>query len=223
MKQVFLGEIYEVMPLNEGLLFSYRKDTIDENIVVAYKMVSFDTGRFTDVAKNIYLVTKFGNNYKAVVTNCDNYITVKSIVLPNGKVFLLSTDGAAQLLDTDATPIWKGDMTYRRNTPSDIVLYNNSLWASYPESNALLRYNLATMREELRIGGTKSPFDKPRSMFLEGNCVTVSNQGSGKLVKVNLDEYTVEECESFEEPLYQYVKVGQNRFVVLESGIYYIS
>ena len=222
MKEIFSGEIYEVLPLNDGILFSYHKDTIDENVLVAYKMVNFDTGRFTDVAKNIYLVTKFGNNYKAIINNCDNYITVKAILLPNGKVFLLSADGTAQLLDTDATPIWKGDMIYRKSTPSDIVLYNNSLWVCYPESNALVRYNLATMREELRIGGVNSPFDKPRSMFLEGNCVTVSNQESGKLIKVNLDTYAVEELETFEEPLYQYVKSGSNRFAVLESGLYYL-
>ena len=222
MKQIFSGEIYEVLPLNDGILFSYHKDTIDENVLVAYKMVNFDTGRFTDVAKNIYLVTKFGNNYKAIINNCDNYITVKSILLPNGKVFLLSADGTAQLLDTDATPIWKGDMIYRKSTPSDIILYNNSLWVSYPESNALVRYNLATMREELRIGGANSPFNKPRSMFLEGNCVTVSNQESGRLISVNLDTYAVEELEAFEEPLYQYVKSGSNRFAVLESGLYYL-
>lgn len=222
MKQIFSGEIYEVMPLNDGVIFSYRKDTIDNNIVVAYKIISFDNGRITDVAKNIYLVTKFGNNYKSVSALCDNYITIKSIMLPNGKVFLLSTDGTAKLIDNDATPVWCGDMIYRRSKPSDIVLYNNALWACYPESNVLLRYNLATMREELRIGGTTSPFDKPRSMFLEGNCVTVSNQDSCKLIRVNLDTYEVLDLEIFEEPLYQYIRCGDNRFVVLESGLYII-
>lgn len=222
MKQIFSGEIYEIIPLNDGIIFSYCKDIIDENVVVAYKMISFDNGRVTDVAKNIYLVTKFGNNYKSVTALCDNYITVKSIMLPNGKVFLLSTDGTAQLIDNDATVIWQGDMTYRRNRPSDIVLYNNALWLCYPESNVLLKYNLATMREELRIGGAKSPFDKPRSMFLEGSSVTVSNQGSGKLIHINLDNFSVSENESFEEPLYQYIKSGDNRFVLLESGLYII-
>ena len=85
MKKVFAGEVYEVMPLSGGIIFSYCKDTLeDNNVVVAYKMISFENGKFTDVAKNIYLLTKFGNSYKAVAALCDNYITVKSIVLPNG-------------------------------------------------------------------------------------------------------------------------------------------
>lgn len=222
MKQIFSGEIFEVLPLSDGILFSYCKDRQEENVSVAYKMISFDNGRFTDVARNIYLITKFGNNYKSVVRLCDNYITVKSIVLPNGKVFLMNSDGTAQLIDNDATPVWTGDLTYRSCTPSDIVLYNNALWVSYADCNALLRYNLSTMREELRIGGNKSPFDKPCDLFLEGDCVMVSNQGSKKLLQVNLNSYTVFEYETFEEPLYQYVNVKENRFAVLESGLYLI-
>ena len=222
MQKIFEGEIFEILPLSNGIIFSYCKDVVDENIMVAYKMISFENGRFTDVAKNVYLVTKFGNNYKAVAEQCDNYITVKSILLPNGKVFLMQTDGTAKLLDTDATPIWTGSLIYRSCTPTDIILHNNALWVSYADCNVLVRFNLSTMREELRIGGAKSPFAKPRDMFLEGDNAMVSNQGSQKLVNINLKEYTVEDCEEFQEPLYQYVNVAGNRFVVLQSGLYLI-
>lgn len=222
MKQIFAGEIFEVMPLSGGIIFSYCKEKMDDNIVVAYKMISFDNGRFTDVAKNIYLITKFGNNYKAVASACDNYITVKSIVLPNGKVFLLSADGTAQLLDNDATPVWTSDLTYRSCKPTDTMLWGNALWICYADCNAILRYNLSTMREELRIGGNKSPFDKPCDLFLEGDEAFVCNRGSNKLMKVNLNTYEVFECDSFEEPLYQYINVNENRFVVLRSGLYFL-
>ncbi len=222
MQKIFDGEIFEVLPLSNGIIFSYCKDTVDSNIIVAYKMISFENGRFSDVAKNIYLVTKFGNNYKAVASQCDNYITVKSILLPNGKVFLMQSDGTAKLLDTDATPIWTGSLVYRSCCPTDIILHNNALWVSYADCNVLVRFNLSTMREELRIGGTKSPFSKPRDLFLEGDNAIVSNQGSKKLVNINLKEYTVDDLEEFEEPLYQYVQVAENRFVVLQSGLYLI-
>ena len=222
MQKIFAGEIFEVLPLTNGIIFSYCKDTVDDNIIVAYKMISFENGRFTDVAKNIYLITKFGNNYRAVAAECDNYITVKSILLPNGKVFLMQTDGTAKLLDTDAKPIWTGSLVYRSCNPSDIILHNNALWVSYADCDVLVRFNLSTMREELRIGGTKSPFKKPRDMFLEGDNAIVSNQGSCKLIKINLKEYTVSDCEEFEEPLYQYINVSGNKFVVLESGLYLI-
>lgn len=222
MKKVFSGEVYDVMPLSDGIIFSYCKEVIGENIRVAYKMISFEDGYFTDIAKNIYLLTKFGNNYKAVAALCGNYISAKAIVLPNSKVFLLLQDGTAQLLDIDASPIWTGELKYRGFNPSDIALYKNALWASFAECNVLLRYNLATMREELRIGGSKSPFNKPQSLFVDTDSVMVSNAGSNKLIQVDLNSYSVFEYEEFNEPVRQYVKVGDNRFAVLDSGLYLI-
>lgn len=220
MKKVFSGEVYEVLPISNGIIFSYCKDVIEENTVVAYKMITFDNGRFTDIAKNIYLLTKFGNNYKAVAAICDNYITAKSIVLPNSKVFLLSADGEARLLGADALPVWTGELKYRGCNATDIALYKNALWASFADCNVLLRYNLTAMREELRIGGNKSPFDKPSGLFVDGDTVMVSNVGSSKLIEVNLNTYSVFDYEEFSEPVRQYAKVGENRFAVLDSGLY---
>ncbi len=222
MKQIFKGEVYEILPLSNGIIFSYCKDILDEKVIVSFKMLSFETGRLTDVAKNIYFVTKFGNNYNSIIKKCDNYITAKSLILPNSMVFLLLRNGEAQLIDTDGTPVWKGALTHRGFTASDIVLYKNALWACYSESNALVRYNLSTMREELRIGGSNSPFNNPKNMFPEGSYVTVNNQGSKKLTQVNLDSYTTTDCEEFEFPIKQYVKADKYRFVLLDSGIYMI-
>ncbi|MGN0450505.1 MAG: hypothetical protein ACI4FN_00110 [Acutalibacteraceae bacterium] len=222
MKKVFSGEVYEVLPISNGIIFSYCKDVIEENTLVSYKMITFDNGRFTDIAKNIYLLTKFGNNYKAVAALCGNYITTKSIVLPGSKVFLLSEDGTAQLLGADAAPVWTGELKYRGAAATDIALYKNALWASFADCNVLLRYNLTAMREELRIGGNKSPFNKPSGLFIDGDTVMVSNVGSSKLIEVNLNTYSVFEYEEFSEPVRQYVRVGENRFAVLNSGLYLI-
>ncbi len=45
------------MPTPSGIIFSYLKDTVDDNVIVAYKMITFDNGRFTDVAK-IFICTQ---------------------------------------------------------------------------------------------------------------------------------------------------------------------
>jgi len=222
MKKIFSGRVFDVLPLSDGIIFSYCKDVIDENTIVSYKMISFENGHFTDVARNIYLLTKFGNNYKATAMFCGNYITAKSIVLPNSKVFLLEDNGSAALLDNDATLLWSGELKYRGCNAADIALYKNTLWACFADCNVLLRYNLATMREELRIGGNKSPFNKPVSLFIEGDSVMISNKGSKKLISVDLNSYSVFEYEQFEEPVHQYVKAGDNRFAVLDSGLYLI-
>lgn len=220
MKKLFDGEVYEVLPLRGGIIFSYCKETFNDNVLVAYRMLSFDSGRFSNVENDIYLITKFGNNYKAVASLFENHIKVKSILLPSGKVFIMQPDGNTMLLDNDASPLWTGRLTYRSHIPADITLYNNTLLATYPDCNVVLSYNISTMREELRIGGAKSPFNKPRSISVNGDCITVSNLESCNLVEVNLSNYKARELETFEEPVYQYLEVAGNRFVLLQSGLY---
>ena len=223
MEKIFEGEVCELLPLSNGLIFSYCRERVDESQAdISFKMISFEDGRLTDVAKNMYLLTKFGNNYKIMLDYCDNFITDKVLTMPSGKVFLMRGSGSAFFLDNDGTPLWTGNLTYRNTAPDDIVFHNNSLWASYSEYNVLVRYNLTTMREELRIGGKKSPFDKPAELFVQGDNVIVSNHGSGKLLQVDLNTYCVNEKEIFEEPVYQYLSVGDYRFVILKSGLYVI-
>jgi hypothetical protein len=76
------------------------------------------------------------------------------------------------------------------------------------------------MREELRIGGTNSPFDKPTDIFIDDDTAFISNSGSNKIIKVNLNSYSVREYKEFSEAVYAYRKVKDREFVLLESGIY---
>ena len=220
MKQLFEGEVYEILPLRGGIIFSYCKGTCNDNVLVAYRMLSFDNGKFSNVENDIYLITKFGNNYKAIASLFENHIKVKSIVLPSGKVFVMEPDGSTKLLDTNAEAIWTGSLLYKGAVPSDIALYNNTLLATYPDCNAILSYNISTMKEELRIGGNKSPFKKPKSLSVNGDCVAVCNLESQNILEVNMSTYKLKELENFEEPVYQYLEVAGNRFVLLQSGLY---
>lgn len=220
MERLFAGRVCEMVAQPNGIVFSYCKDEIDNHMVVSYKMISFDTRTITDVAKNIYWLSKFGCNYRAVVSLCSNYVTSRALVLPTGRVFMTEDNGRAILFDSEGMPLWTGEMLYRGNVPSDIAIYKNALWACYSDSNVLLRFNLSTMREELRIGGNSSPFDKPHSLFVDGDEVVISNLGSNKLIKVNLDNYNVSDFLEFTEPVYSYLKVRNFEFVLMESGIY---
>ena len=220
MERIFSGEVYDIVPQAGGLVFSHRKEAVGEWLVINYKMISFDTGRMTDVAANIYQLSKFGSNYRAVVALCSNYIKARALVLPSTRVLLSEENGAATLFDSDGVPVWQGDMLYRGNAPSDIAAYNNAIWASYPKNNVLLRFNDSTMREELRIGGSSSPFSRPFDIFVDGDSAVISNIGSNKLVKVDLNSYTVSDYKEFTEPVYSYAHIRNYEFVLMESGLY---
>ena len=70
MENLFAGKVYEILPLSNGILFSYKKDELEIGDYVEYKMISFDNRRISNVAKNIYLLTKFGTDAKEIKNLC---------------------------------------------------------------------------------------------------------------------------------------------------------
>lgn len=222
MKKLFDGKVYEILPKNDGIIFSYQKAVVDEGEIVWFKMLSLENSTLTDVGKNIYWNVKFGSNYAVAVETSKNFVSTKAILLPNGRLFLCSENGQAFVIDTDGMINIAGELKYRDAVPTDIAYYKNSIWASFADSNVLMRFNINTMHAELRIGGKNSPFNCPESIFIDGQTAYICNGGSKNIVKVDLENYSVDEHYNFEESVHSYVRSGNFEFVLLDSGIYVI-
>lgn len=222
LKKIFDGKIYEVLPKSDGIVFPYQKAIVDEGDIVWYKMLSLENSNLSDIGKNVYWNLKFGSNYAIAVNTINNFVSTKSLLLPDGKLLLCCDNGQVFIIDPDGLINIAGELKYRELPPTDIAFYKNGLWASFENNNVLIRFNINTMRAELRIGGKNSPFDKPQGVFIEGQTAYVCNAGSQNIVKVDLENYSVDELYSFEEPVQSYVKSGKFEFVLLESGLYII-
>lgn len=222
MKKIFNGKVYEILPKSDGIVFPYQKAVIDEGDIVWYKMLSVENSNMTDISKNVYWNLKFGSNYNIAVNTAQNFVSTKAIILPNGRLFMCCDNGQVFIIDSDGMINIAGELKYRDFAPSSIALYKNSIWASFSNHNVLMRFNINTMRGELRIGGKNSPFDNPQGVFIDDNFAYVCNAGSNNIVKVDLENYSVEEYYTFDEPIYSYVKSANFEFVLLESGLYAI-
>ena len=222
MKKIFDGKIYEVMPKTDGIIFPYQKAVVDEGDVVWYKMISFEHQTMTDVSETVFWNIKFGSNYPLALKLCKNFVSLKSIILPNGRLFLCDEQGQVFIIDNDGLINIAGELKYRDEVPSSIAFHKNSIWASFSSTNVLIRFNINTMRAELRIGGKSSPFSNPKNIFIDDKFAYVCNNGSNSIVKVELDSYSVEDYHSFEEGVHSFVKADNHEFVLLDSGLYLI-
>lgn len=222
MERVFDGHIYDMVCQNGNIVFTYCKDSIDNAALIGYKMITRDNPVPATVAKNIYLLSKFGSNYRKASELSSNYVFAKTTELPSGVFCVLADTGNAYLVDQSGLPFWSGDLNYKGEKPSDIAAYKNTIWACYKKASVLLRFNLTTMREEIRIGGKKSPFSEPTDIFITDNIATVCNSGSNKLIEVNLDSYVLKYREEFSESVYSFVSFDDKRYVLLESGLYVV-
>ena len=222
MKKIFDGKIYEILPKSDGIIFPYQKAVVEQGDIVWYKMLSFENSTLSDVSETVYWNVKFGSNYMTAKKICQNFVLAKSIILPNGRLFLCGTNGQAFIIDTDGMINIAGELKYHDQTPSGIAFYKNSIWASFSDYNVLIRFNLSSLRVELRIGGKNSPFNNPRNIFIDDQFAYVCNGDTNNIVKVDLESYSVDELYNFEEPIHSYIKSGNREFVLLDSGLYLI-
>lgn len=221
MKTVFEGKVLHVIPMESGIIITYCESRTETQIAAAFKMISFETGKVTNVAKNIYQLTKFGANYRAFCAELNNYFSCKTIPLPSEKMLVLEQDGTLRLLDTDSSPIWSGQLLYKNTPPSGIALFENKLWTCYAQHNVLIRYNINTMREELRIGGgPSSPFVQPSDIFIKGRYGYVCNPGTLQILQFDLISYELEVYKEFTVPVKQYLEVDGYCFVVRDDGVF---
>ena len=221
MKTVFLGEVLNVIPVDNGIVFSHVLEKNEEEIQVAYKMITFSDGKIAPVPKSLYHLSKFGANYGAILPHIQNIILSKALQISNEKTFLLNPDGSALIINNSGEVLWEGIIKYRDNAPSSIVLNNRSIWACFKQSSVLMRLNLATMREELRIGsGSSSPFNKPKDLFVDNDFIYVSNGADNAIIKLNLNTYVTEVYKKFERPIKQFLINEGFPLVVLEDGIF---
>lgn len=220
MKLIAKDKVFSLHPLPDGFLYSYLIEQEGEQIKVGYKMVTFSTGKISNVTKNIYMLTKFGSAYKAFMNKIKNYLSCFALPLENGLCFVIDLEGNAVIFGPDGEEVWSGKLRYKKNSPGGIAVSGNSLWISFSESNVLIRYDLNTLRQELRIGGEHSPFNKPTGLFPAGSKIFICSGQDSCIWKMDTNTYATELYYEFEQPVKDYQFINKYEIVVLEDGIY---
>lgn len=220
MDQITNLQAISLLPSSDGIIFAYCAEELENMYRVGFKSVSFTDGRVSNVAKSVYMLKKFGPYYKTFADKIENYLTCFSLLLEDGQTFVVEADGKATLFAADGLELWQGKLLYKNTAPGGIAPQGNCLWASFPKHNVLVRYNLKTLRQELRIGGSESPFNATTGIFPAGSKLFVCNTGSNSIWKLDTTTFATELLDEFDEPVYEYLFINKYEIVRLESGIY---
>ena len=222
MEKISEHKALSLLALPNGFLYAYCIEELEDQMTVGYQMVSFDTGLVSNVSKSIYMLTKFGADYKSFEKNLKNYLTCSTVLLDGGRVFITERDGNANIFGNKETPLWSGKLLYKNSAPSDIALSDGCLWAAYRDESTFIRYNATTLRQELRIGGGGSPIKNPENIFCGGNKLFVSCGDTKEIWKLDVKNFETEKYFEFEEGVHCYKFIDKYEIVVLDSGIYLI-
>ncbi len=221
MKKIFGDDAIHMLPLHSGFIIATKQKTYDDYLVVSYKMATLETDALNPVTRNVYQLAKFGNNFQLFEKILPDYLNCKTLQLPDSRLFAIYPDGQAAVYDDMAQTLWSGALKYKDSGPADVALQGECIWATFPESNALIRYNVQSLREELRIGGGEnSAFAAPCSLWINGNSMLVCNRDSHKILEINLSTFEAFDYAEFEEPVHQYIRIDNTEIVQLDSGVY---
>ena len=223
MKELFKGEVIDVLAVSGGIVFAYISDrTADNKAEVSYRVVNFENGRGDNVSNSIYQLAKFGPDYGKMKDYIGHHLTTNVAALDNGRGFLTERDGTAKLIKNGDEIEWVGKFLYKDEPPCAICGSGDTVWGVFKNAGVAVRFSAATQRCELRIGGSggEFSFDKPCHIYQTGDELYISNCGSNKIWRLNTKTYQTAEYRFFDEPVLFYTRSGGYEIVVLKSGIY---
>ncbi len=221
MDKIYDSSALSIFPLSDGMIFAYCQEREGDQMTVAFKMVSFETGVMTNVTSDFFSIAKFGAKYKSYLFQIGNPITCKVADLENGNVFIVDDKGEAKIIDRDISTLWTGNLAHKGNAVSGVAVDGSSLWCSYKDSGILIRYNTRTMRDELRLGGGRTAvISGPKGLYISDGLMRVCDCNQNKIFEIDLNSYAMSVYREFDEPVHQYIKVRSHELVLLDSGIY---
>lgn len=214
-------DIVDLISFPSGVLFVLKENLENDAVKVSFYSFDIATKSIATVTKNAYLLTKFGSSYAPIAKQLGDYVSCDTAKLWNGQTFIIYSTGEIGIFDEKGELLYTGDLKYKDLPARDVTTDNNYIWSVVPAGNMIVKYSLLQNRVVMRIGGDNSTtFSNPVSIEEYDGYLYVCNQDTCKIKRVKLTDFSVDEYKEFDEPVYKYLRVGTNEFVVLESGVY---
>lgn len=214
-------DILDLIGFPSGILFVLKENQDNSSVKVSFYSFDIATKSIATVTKNAYLLTKFGSSYSPIARQLGDYVSCDTAKLWNGQLFVIYSSGEIGIFDEQGNLVRTSDLKYRDCPARDVAVENNFIWSVVPELNLIIKYSLLQNRVVMRIGDNSSDtFSHPVSVCEYDGYLYVCNKDSMRINKVSLSDFSVENYKQFDEPVYKYIKVGNNEFVILDSGVY---
>lgn len=228
MKQLFNGSAMNLIPFNHNVVYLTRPEQVpydvmertgDGKTVIAYRQYSPTEGDAM-ITKSVYMMAKFGADFDFYLNNLPDYLNCKAVALGQ-YMLIVNHKGEATMYTREGGVKWSGSLKYKGFEPADVIADDGFVWCSYPESNAIIKYNVQSMQQVFRVGGgTGGDLDEPFGLWAADGKLIITSNKTGKIMALDLDTFYLEKLWDLDEPAQQYLKVDSHEIVLCESGIY---
>ena len=222
MKKIYGEGAISMIAARRGFVFAVAKDDEEScKSIITYFQHDFDKGATLPASRGVYLTEKFGQNFDFFMKTVEDFFNTIAVSLEDGRTFVMHPGGSAFVFDANGRPKWQGRLKYKGFGPADAVADGNSVWCSYPENNAVIKFNTNSMLADFRIaGGGSDELSAPHGLFLHNGELVVTSAQNGRVIAINLDNFRERVIYESGEPIYQYMKIDSNEIILTKSGIY---
>ena len=220
-KQICPMGAIQMVPTQSGIVYAVKQEVngYEDVMRVAYRMFNCDSGETSVVTRNVFLLSKFGNNFTRFESSPRDFLDYKAINLPDRSVMMVDRDGKVEVVNYDGSARWKGDLCFKCVKPHSLFATENGIWVSYRESGVVVRYSCKTFRPEIRIGGA-GELPSPEGIWADETRVLVCTAGNNSITEINPETFEINVHQKFNQTPHDYVKIGANEIVLVDSGIY---
>ena len=214
-------DIVDLISFPSGILFVIKENLDDASVKVSFYSFDVATKSIATVTKNAYLLSKFGPSFAPIAKQLGDYVSCDTAKLWNGQTFIIYSTGEMGIFDEQGALVRTDDLLYKNAPARDVTVDNNYIWSVVPTKNLIIKYSLLQNRVVMRIGGDSADtFSNPVSIEEYDGYLYVCCRDTCKIKRVKLSDFSVDEYKEFDEPVFKYLRVANNEFVVLESGVY---
>lgn len=219
--QKIVDSVYDIIAFSNGIIYT-RKKTL-ENGSARVSFYGYDIKRMqnTPVTKSVYLLNKYGPEYKKIAEQLGDYVSCDADILPSKQVVVVYPSGETGFFSPSGDMVWSSDLLYHDCEICGAVYDNRQIWSVIPDLNCVVSYSVSHKKFSMRIGSENSnTFEHPVSISKYDNELFICNRDSNKVRTVSLNDYSVNDFRIFDEPVYKYLRSCGKEIVVLESGVY---
>ncbi len=216
-----VDSVYDIIAFSNGII--YTQKTVLDNGAVKVNFFGYDIKRMqnTPVTKSVYLLNKFGAEYKKIAEQLGDYVSCDAEVMPNKHTVVVYDSGETGIFSPDGDMVWSSDLNYQGCPINGVAIDGTQIWSVIPDKNCVVSYSVPHKKFNMRIGSQDSTsFLHPVSISKYDDDLFVCNLGSRKVRKINLKDYSVNDFRIFDEPVFKYLRSCGKEIIVLESGVY---
>lgn len=221
MRSIVKADIIDIVPYEQGFLYIEKQEMADGCIKALFFAYDQERNTIFPVKRKDYLLGKFGVSYARIAQNLEDFVFCETEKLYHNILVVLYPDGRLLQFTPAGEKLREETLLYQEAPMVSPNADGQNLWCIVPRRNAVVQYSFTEKRVLLRIGGGSSnAFNCPVSMNRFLDKLYVCSRDAYKVRTVALDNYTVKDYVTLQEPVYQYFRVYAKEYVHVTSGVY---